>query len=148
LAGSPNSRTASGNGPTASAPGIRSGEGSGAEAAPGTGDSPAPGGGDPAGGGSEGATGGGGGGGSAGSGGSIGSTGSGSSSSPSGQLTGTVNETVHHVDETVTGGALESTGVTGTTEGVLEGVAGPQSPLGRTVDETVGTVGGLLGGNR
>jgi hypothetical protein len=63
-------------------------------------------------------------------------------------VTGTVNETVNGVDE-ATGGALGETGVTKTTEEVVEGVAGPESPVGKTVDKTVEkageTVGGLLG---
>jgi hypothetical protein len=61
-------------------------------------------------------------------------------------VTGTANGTVNQVDETVTGGALDKTGVTGVTEGVVEGVAGPESPVGKVVDETVGAVGGLLDG--
>ena len=65
---------------------------------------------------------------------------------PTGKLTETVNETVSKVDETVTGGALEKTGVTEVTEGVVNGVVGPESPVGKAVDETVKTVGGLLGG--
>jgi hypothetical protein len=65
--------------------------------------------------------------------------------SPTTQVTGTVNETVHQVDETVTGGALEKTGVTGVTEEVVNGVAGPESVVGKTVDETTKTVEGLPG---
>mgnify|MGYP001019274574 CR=1 FL=1 len=64
------------------------------------------------------------------------------------KVTETVNETVNSVDETVTGGALQETGVTGLTEEVVNGVAGPESALGKTVDETVNTVGGLLGGSK
>ncbi|HKA67467.1 MAG TPA: hypothetical protein VKG03_06125, partial [Solirubrobacterales bacterium] len=64
--------------------------------------------------------------------------------SPSGQVTGTVNDTVSKVDES----ALGNSGVTGVTEGAVNGVAGPESPVGHGVDETVGAVGGLLPGNR
>jgi hypothetical protein len=75
---------------------------------------------------------------------------SGSDSSPAttttGKLTETVNNTVNQVDETVTGGALEKTGVTEVTEGVVNGVVGPESPVGKVVDGTVETVTGLLGG--
>jgi hypothetical protein len=79
-----------------------------------------------------------------------GSSGGGSSttSSPAQTVTSTVNETVTKVDQTVTGGALEKTGVTGVTEGVVDGVAGPESVVGNVVDETVGTVEGILGGKR
>jgi hypothetical protein len=66
-------------------------------------------------------------------------------STPSGKVTSTVNETVHQVDETVTGGTLEQTGVTQTTEEVVNGVAGPESTVGKVVDETVGTLEGTLG---
>jgi hypothetical protein len=92
------------------------------------------------------AGGGGGSNGAAGGGGSAGGNGSGagSGSSTAGQVTGTVNDTVHGVDQTVTGGALEDSGVTKVTEGVVEGVAGPKSPVGKVVDETAGAVGGLL----
>jgi hypothetical protein len=58
-------------------------------------------------------------------------------------VTSTVNETVHQVDETVTGGALEDTGVTGTTEEVVESVAGPESTVGKVVDETTKAVEGV-----
>jgi hypothetical protein len=58
-------------------------------------------------------------------------------------VTETVNSTVGTVDETVTGGALEKTGVTGATEEVVNGVVGPESPVGKVVDETVGAVEGL-----
>jgi hypothetical protein len=64
-------------------------------------------------------------------------------SSPSSKVTGTVNETVHQADETVTGGTLEDTGVTGATEEVVESVAGPESPVGKAVDETTKTVEGV-----
>ena len=67
--------------------------------------------------------------------------------STSGAVTGTVNKTVSGVDE-ATGGVLGSTGVTETTEKVVESVAGPESTVGKTVDEAVKTVGGLLGGKK
>ncbi|MDX6590226.1 MAG: hypothetical protein QOI84_1500 [Solirubrobacterales bacterium] len=68
--------------------------------------------------------------------------------STSGKVTETVNGTVTHVDETVTGGALNEAGVTPVTEGVVNGVAGPESPVGKVVDETAGAVGGVLPGTR
>ena len=71
----------------------------------------------------------------------------GSGQSTSGAVTDTVNKTVSGVDE-ATGGVLGSTGVTEVTEKVVEGAAGPESPVGKTVDEVVKTVGGLLGGNK
>ncbi len=55
-----------------------------------------------------------------------------------------MNNTVGAVDETVTAGTLEKTGVTGVTEGAVEGVLGPESTVGKVVDETVGAVEGLL----
>jgi hypothetical protein len=61
-------------------------------------------------------------------------TGGGETSSPSSQVAGTVNETVHEVDENVTGGALEESGVTGTTEEVVNGTVGSESPVGKTVE--------------
>ncbi|MGD9735090.1 MAG: hypothetical protein AB7V58_05695 [Solirubrobacterales bacterium] len=64
------------------------------------------------------------------------------------KVTEAVNETVNSVDESVTGGALEEAGVTGQTEEVVNGVVGPESALGKTVDETANAVGGLLGGNK
>lgn len=74
----------------------------------------------------------------------------GSGSSLTGAVTNTVNETVSGVD-TATGGALGNTGVTKVTEEVVNGAAGPESPVGETVDKTVEkvqeTVGGLLGGH-
>lgn len=74
--------------------------------------------------------------------------GGGDQKSPSETVTGTVNETVKGVDE-ATGGVLGETGVTKTTEEVVDGVAGPDSTVGKTVDDTVGkvkdTVGGVLG---
>jgi hypothetical protein len=66
--------------------------------------------------------------------------------STSAKVTETVNSTVNSVDETVTGGALKESGVTGLTEEVVNGLAGPESVVGKTVDETVRAVGGLLGG--
>jgi hypothetical protein len=72
--------------------------------------------------------------------------GGGSATTPSGKVTETVNNTVNQVDETVTGGTLGKAGVTEVTEGVVNGVVGPESTVGKVVDETVKTVGGLLGG--
>lgn len=63
-------------------------------------------------------------------------------------VTETVNGTVNTVDETVTGGALKETGVTELTESVVNGVAGPESVVGKTVDGVGEVVGGLLGGNK
>ncbi|HUC00466.1 MAG TPA: hypothetical protein VMS11_11620 [Solirubrobacterales bacterium] len=80
------------------------------------------------------------------SGGGKSESGSTAATTPTGKVTETVNETVDKVDETVTGGALEKTGVTEVTEGVANGVVGPESPVGKVVDETVKAVGGLLGG--
>jgi hypothetical protein len=77
---------------------------------------------------------------------SGGKSGSGSASTPTGKVTETVNNTVTQVDETVTGGALGKTGVAEVTEGVVNGVVGPESPVGKVVDGTVEAVGGLLGG--
>ena len=90
---------------------------------------------------------GGGGGGSNPSSGGSGSTPESGKQTTSGAATGTVDKTVSGVDE-ATGGVLGSTGVTETTEKVVEGVAGPESTVGHTVDEVVKTVGGLLGGNK
>jgi hypothetical protein len=78
---------------------------------------------------------------------SGGSSGGSATSTTSGKLTETVNETVTGVDETVLGGALKESGVTEVTEGLVNGLAGPESPVGKVVNETVNTVGGLLGGN-
>jgi len=64
------------------------------------------------------------------------------------KVTETVNSTVDTVDETLTGGALKEAGVTGLTEEVVEGVVGPESVVGKTVDETLNAVGGLLGGKK
>ena len=49
---------------------------------------------------------------------------------------------------TALGGTLHESGVTPVTEGVVDGVTGPESPVGKVVDETVGAVGGLLHGDR
>jgi hypothetical protein len=62
-------------------------------------------------------------------------------------VTGAVNNTVSGVDQTL-GGALGDTGVTKATEEVVNGVAGPESTVGETVDKVVETVNGLLGGKR
>ncbi len=78
---------------------------------------------------------------------SAGGGGAGGGSSTSGAVTGTVNDTVAGVDKVV-GGALSETGVTQVTEEVVNGVAGPSTPVGKTVDKVVETVGGLLGGKR
>jgi hypothetical protein len=67
-------------------------------------------------------------------------------SSPSSQVTDTVHDTVTKVDETALGGSLGNSGVTEATEGVVNGVAGPESAVGKVVDEAVGAVGGLLDG--
>jgi hypothetical protein len=82
--------------------------------------------------------------GASGSGGGSGSGSGSTATTASGKVTETVNNTVGAVDETVTEGALESTGVTGVTEEVVNGVVGPESPVGKVVDETVGVVEGLL----
>lgn len=75
-----------------------------------------------------------------------GESGGGSTPPPSASatVTETVNGTVNQVDETVLGGALEKSGVTNVTEGVVNGVAGPESLVGRTLDETTRAVEGLL----
>jgi hypothetical protein len=98
--------------------------------------------------GADGSAGGGGAGGGGGGAGGGSTAGSGSGSSTSGNVANTVNETVHQVDETVTGGALEKTGVTGATEEVVNGVVGPESTVGQVVDGVADTVGGLLHPNR
>jgi hypothetical protein len=128
--------------PGGSAPGSEPGTGTetGGGAAQNGGGSPAPQGSTAATGSGGGGTGGAGGGAGAGSG--SGSGGSGSSTSES--VANTVNETVNGLDQTVTGGALEKTGVTGLTEGVVEGAVGPESTVGKVVDEATGVVGGLL----
>ena len=68
--------------------------------------------------------------------------------STSGRVTESVNDTVGNVDQAVTGGALESAGVTQVTEEVVNGVAGPESTVGKVLDETVNAVGGILGGGK
>jgi hypothetical protein len=65
--------------------------------------------------------------------------------STSGKVTETVNDTVDQVDQTATGGTLNEAGVTEVTEGVVNGVAGPESAVGKVVDEAAGAVGGVLG---
>lgn len=77
----------------------------------------------------------------------AGSGSSAGSKTTSGAVTETVNKTVSGVDE-ATGGVLGSTGVTGVTEKAVEEVAGPESVVGKTVDEVGKTVGGLLGGGK
>jgi hypothetical protein len=67
---------------------------------------------------------------------------------PSGQVAQTVNGTVAKVDETALGGTLGNSGVTAVTDGVVNGVAGPESTVGKVVDEVAGAVDGLLHGNR
>ncbi|HEX3360313.1 MAG TPA: hypothetical protein VHS74_04900 [Solirubrobacterales bacterium] len=57
-----------------------------------------------------------------------------------------VNETVNEVDEQALGGTLKETGVTEATEGAVNGVAGPETVVGKTVNEVGEAVGGLLGG--
>jgi uncharacterized membrane protein YgcG len=57
-----------------------------------------------------------------------------------------VNETVNNVDEQVLGGALKETGVTEVTEGLVNGLVGPETPVGKTVNGLGEVVGGLLGG--
>jgi hypothetical protein len=79
---------------------------------------------------------------------SSGASTAGTTESTSAAVTETVNGTVGKVDEAALGGTLEDTGVTGVTEGVVNGVAGPESTVGHVVDETVKAVGSLLGGNR
>ena len=71
----------------------------------------------------------------------------GSGQSTSGAVTGAVNNTVSGVDQAL-GGTLGNAGVTNATEEVVNNVAGPESPVGETVDKVVETVGGLLGGKR
>jgi hypothetical protein len=52
-------------------------------------------------------------------------------------VTGAVNDTVDGVDGVV-GGSLGETGVPEVTEKVVDGVAGSESTVGKTVDEAVG----------
>lgn len=63
-------------------------------------------------------------------------------SSPSGMVTGAVDDTVSGADR-ATGGALGGAGVTEVTESV-NGAAGPESVVGRTVDGAAEAVGDLL----
>jgi hypothetical protein len=72
-----------------------------------------------------------------------GSAGGGSGQSTSGAVTGTVDKTVSGVDQ-ATGGTLGDTGVAEVTEETVNGVAGPESPVGKTVDKVAETTGGLL----
>jgi hypothetical protein len=65
---------------------------------------------------------------------------------PSETVTEGVNGTVGTVDEAL-GGTLTETGATKVTEEVVEGVAGPESVVGKTVDGVGEVVGGLVGGN-
>jgi DNA polymerase-3 subunit gamma/tau len=69
------------------------------------------------------------------------------SGGPGTSTSGAVNGAVSGVDQ-ATGGALGETGVTKVTEGAVKGVAGPESPVGKTVDKAGEAVGGLLPGNR
>ena len=46
------------------------------------------------------------------------------------------------------GGTLDEAGVTDVTEDVVNGVVGPESTVGKVVDEVVGAVGGVLGPKR
>ena len=63
---------------------------------------------------------------------------------PAQTVTETVNGTVDEVDHTA-GGTLENAGVTPTTEEAVNGVAGPESPVGGTVEGAAEAVGGVLG---
>ena len=65
---------------------------------------------------------------------------------PAQTVTEAVNGTVAGVDENVLGGTLEKTGVTEVTENLVNGVAGPESVVGKTVEGVTEAVGGLLGG--
>ena len=65
---------------------------------------------------------------------------------PAQTVTEAVNGTVAGVDENVLGGTLEKTGVTEVTENLVNGVAGPESVVGKTVEGVSEAVGGLLGG--
>lgn len=60
-------------------------------------------------------------------------------------VNGAVDDAVKGVDEP-TGGALGETGVTKTTEDVVDGVVGTDSTGGKTVDDTVDEVNGTGGG--
>jgi hypothetical protein len=65
---------------------------------------------------------------------------------PSEAITESVNNTVGTVDE-ATGGALSESGVSKVTEEVVNGVAGPESVVGKTVDGVGEVVGGLVNGH-
>ncbi|HVX33808.1 MAG TPA: hypothetical protein VHA80_11770 [Solirubrobacterales bacterium] len=65
---------------------------------------------------------------------------------PSEAITESVNKVVGTVDE-VTGGALSETGVSKVTEEVVNGVVGPESVVGKTVDGVGEVVGGLINGH-
>jgi hypothetical protein len=67
-------------------------------------------------------------------------------SKPSETITEAANGTVGNVDEAL-GGTLSETGVTKVTEEVVNGAAGPESVVGKTVDGVGEVVGGLVGGN-
>jgi hypothetical protein len=121
-----------GNGSQPSAPGQGGAPGSGSGGGGSGGQSPAQAPGTSA------SSGGGGGGGSA-------SGGSGGATTPSGKAAETVNNTVNQVDESALGGTLNDTGATDVTEGAVNGVAGPESPVGKVVDEVTGAVDGVLG---
>jgi hypothetical protein len=64
---------------------------------------------------------------------------------PSEELSEGLNGTVGSVNE-ATGGGLSELGVTHVTEEVVNGAAGPESVVGKTVDGVGEVVGGLLGG--
>ncbi|HEY6550671.1 MAG TPA: hypothetical protein VIY71_05665 [Solirubrobacterales bacterium] len=72
----------------------------------------------------------------------TGGSGGSSGQSPSGAVTGAVNDTVSGADQTL-GGPLDDTGVTKVTEEAVNGVAGPESTVGEIVDKVSETVGGL-----
>lgn len=65
---------------------------------------------------------------------------------PSEVVTEGVNNVVGTVDEAV-GGTLSESGVTKVTEEVVNGVAGPESVVGKTIDGISEVVGGLVGGH-
>jgi hypothetical protein len=68
----------------------------------------------------------------------------GSGGSVSGTVTGTANETVSGVDQ-ATGGALGEAGVTEATKEAVNGLAGPESTVGKTIDGTAEAAGGVPG---
>jgi hypothetical protein len=65
---------------------------------------------------------------------------------PSEAVTEAVNGSAGTVDEAL-GGTLNESGVTKVTEEAVNGVAGPESVVGKTVDGVGEVVGGLVGGN-